>query len=117
MNTLLMSIGEKIFIYHCTLHSAESLTRKPANHQERNTIKKYCKSNPICCLKVMKQYYWPALSVATHCSEISQLPFSKGFGIHQTVSVSAALQYSHAIWMKLIIHLTIPNNSNLFIKC
>jgi len=38
---------------YCTQHSGVSLTRKPAS-QQRNTIKKYRRSDLICCLAVMK---------------------------------------------------------------
>jgi len=52
MNTLLTSMAEKKY-YHCIRPSGVSLTRKPAS-QQRNTIKKCRRSDPIRCLVVMK---------------------------------------------------------------
>jgi len=52
MNRLLTYIAEKKY-YNCTRYSGVSLTRKPAS-QQRNTIKKYRRSDPIRFLAVMK---------------------------------------------------------------
>jgi len=44
--------SRKIY-YYCTPHSGLSFTRKLAR-QQRNTAKKYCRSDPIHCIAMMR---------------------------------------------------------------